>query len=249
MAGSVTGAAGAVASQGVDTLLWLKGELGKAFELGADIRRIADATRINSERLQEFQYTFQNKGGISADELDRALLRFTTVVGRAAGGDQIAKGDLARVGVDASTESLLAANPSKLFEQALGGLAKLPDDVRRASAGAALFTDEVGPILATVADDVLPQLERLSNEAGRLGFIISDNSITGLSDLKKEMDSSDKLLATWKARLAAAPDETLRDMIGVYKEILSQLPKPESTTASRTVPTRSSYSSAESRTP
>lgn len=121
----------------------------RTIEAGDEISDTAANLGITTTALQELRFAAE-RGGSSAEDLDKGLARFNETTGDALSGNKAAVASFAAVGI--SMKSLRALTPEQRFAKLADAIGKIQDPARRAAAAQNFLGKTSKSMVAFLAD-------------------------------------------------------------------------------------------------
>lgn len=190
---------GTVLGQATGSIIsFLQEAAAQTFETADTLSKLADATGLSTDELQNFRYA-ADQAGLSTDRADNALQRYVETTGKAASGNAAARKAFDDIGVSLKDANGNLKPLDQLLREVFDGISKLPDPSRQAAAATKIFGD-AGKELAPVLADGAKGYDELAAAADNLGIKLSDDTIRKMADLKDEAEDVGKVIT---AELAA----------------------------------------------
>lgn len=172
----------------------------KALDYASSIKDTALAANVSTNALQAYRFAAE-QNGVSADQMDGALLRLTKTI-----GDATLKGGEAaelfqRLGVSITDSTGKVRSTDAILKDLADVLAKVTSEQERASIAAQLFGREAGPRLVTMLSGGSEALLNYSESAKKAGAIISAEVVEKGADAADQLDA---LTTVIKAELTTA---------------------------------------------
>lgn len=156
-----------------------------ALDFADSIDKAAERAGISARKLQELRFA-ADQTGISTQQLDDAMRRFTRRLGVALGGGSFAK-DFERLGVSIFDAAGNARSSEAVFNDVAAAMGNLETQAQRSSFAAQLFGDDAGPQLSLLLKGGQQAISDYADEANRLGLIMDDDLV------KRSVESKDRL--------------------------------------------------------
>ncbi len=170
---SFTGIGGAASIAGLITLT--KNAADAADRMG----KLADATGVSVRELSTLAYA-ADLSGTNVDELAQGMRKLAQDAAR--GGE-----NLKAAGVGLLDAGGKARTADQLFKAVAQRFAELPAGVDKTALAIRLFGDELGPKLIPLLDQGTAGLERMQQEAVRLGLAISDRAVAAATEFNDNL--------------------------------------------------------------
>lgn len=158
------------------------------------IEKAADRAGIGAEKLQELRFA-ADQMGISTQQLDDGMRRFTRRLGVALEGGSFAK-DFANLGVSIRDASGDARSSEDVFDDVARAMKKVETQAQRSAAAAQLFGDDTGPQLSLLMKDGLVALDAFAERAHSMGLVIEEDLIKRGVDAKDELSVLSQVIKT-----------------------------------------------------
>ena len=158
------------------------------------IEKAADRAGIGAEKLQELRFA-ADQMGISTQQLDDGMRRFTRRLGVALEGGSFAK-DFANLGVSIRDASGNARSSEAVFDDVARAMKKVETQAQRSAAAAQLFGDDTGPQLSLLMKDGLVALDAFAERAHSMGLVIEEDLIKRGVDAKDELSVLSQVIKT-----------------------------------------------------
>ena len=160
VAGGVTAATAAVIS------------MANSFaETGDRVAKTSAAIGIGIEAYQGLQYAM-GQSGVSAEEFDTALQKFSLTVRQGAAGNAAARRQFEEIGL--SVDKLANMAPEKAMERLSDYMQTLPNDAERTRVAVTLFGRAAGPKMMAAMKQGSAGLQLLMDEAKSLGAVLTE---------------------------------------------------------------------------
>jgi SLT domain-containing protein len=181
-------------------------------EFGSRMTDLAARVGQSTDSLQRMAYA-ADQNGSSAEQLAMSMARLTRGV---ESGQRSVTNAVDKLGL--SLTHLKSLEPEKQFETMLIALSQLPRATERTSIAMELF-GRGGAALVPVAQ----QLGALTEEANRLGVVVSATTIKAADDFGDAQTSFSKVVQAFKADFAAELLPTLTSGLKAVTEILAEV--------------------------
>jgi hypothetical protein len=165
---------------------WFAEQINKALEYAESIKKVQDQTGLSTKAIQEFQYA-ASQSGVSVDQSQEALERFTKSLGQAANGNQKILKTFSDLGVT-STDAQTALG------QFADGLEKVPTKAQQAADVTTVFGRSNQQLVETLADGS-KGLNEYAEAADQLGIVLSQSTVDGATKAEEKL-SALKLVIT-----------------------------------------------------
>lgn len=176
--GLAVGFAGAAVLNGVRAQL----DLADAMDESAQKAGIA------TSKLSELAYAGRF-AGLEIDALVKALNKVTDATVKAASGDAAMRGLLVdTLGIDIRTAEGNIRSADQVLMDLVDTLSRVDDGSVRTAAAVRIFGDKLGPQLLPLINLTRKGVEDLTNEAQKMGVVISDEAGAAAGDLKDDLD-------------------------------------------------------------
>lgn len=184
------------------------------------IGKVAKTTGIAAETLQKFSFAAE-LAGVSTDQAQVALRRFSRRLGEAQKGTGELAPELKRLGINLRDSN----GEFKSAEQVLFDLADAIQDTEGSSARLSIAFkafDSEGAELVSVLANGSDAMKALFNEAESLGAVLSGSAIRGVESFNDEFNKLQTLVSgianTFVAALAPALTSVTEDLVKLLKE-------------------------------
>jgi hypothetical protein len=164
--------------------------LGSASAVAA-IDDLSKRTGVSSTALQAYQFA-ADQSGVSIETFGKSLQKLTINLGEAQTGNGAAIKAFTDLGL--SVQELSTLSPQVAFEKIAASIAALPNPAQQAAAAVSLF-GKSGVDLVPVFQEGAGFLEKMREEAERLGTVLSEDQVGALAGLD---DSIAKVSASFK---------------------------------------------------
>ena len=185
----------------------LMSELDRLDDLSADAAKIG----VTAQSLAELQHAAV-MSDVGVDELQAGLQKLLTIFGQAVGGSESATAAFGNIGLE--IEKLQGLTATQLFAVVAEELRMIADDSVRAAHGAAIFGKgfaELNPLI----EQGKAGISELADEAGRLGLVLSEETLAGIERTNDAIDKSKQRMAGLRATLAGEGAPVVEDLIGL----------------------------------
>lgn len=192
MGGMFTGLkAGVVAIAAVAVaVVGLAAGLGKivisAATAADNLTELSVKTGISVERLQELSY-IGKQTGTDLETISGANARLVRSMGSAATGTGDAAAAFKKLQIDATDGAGALRDSKVVFQEVLAKLGSMTNETERDALAMSLFgksAQELNPLIKADADE----LARMTEEAHKVGAVMSDKAVAGLASLKDTLD-------------------------------------------------------------
>ena len=184
------------------------------------IGKVAKVTGVAAETLQKFGFAAE-LAGVSTDQAQVALRRFSRRLGEAQKGTGELAPTLKRLGIDLKDSS----GEFKSAEQVLFDLADAVKDTEGKSAQLLIAFkafDSEGAELVQILAQGSDSMKAMFDEAESLGAVLSGSAIQGVEDFNDEFNKLQTLISgianTFTAALAPALKTVTQDLVNVLKK-------------------------------
>ena len=157
----------------------------------AAIDDLSKRTGVSSTALQAYQFA-ADQSGVSIETFGKSLQKLTINLGEAQTGNGAAIKAFTDLGL--SVQELSTLSPQVAFEKIAASIAALPNPAQQAAAAVSLF-GKSGVDLVPVFQEGAGFLEKMREEAERLGTVLSEDQVGALAGLD---DSIAKVSASFK---------------------------------------------------
>lgn len=183
--------------------------------LGDQAAKTADSLGVGVERLQEMRYA-ADRAGVSQQEFDNNLQRFTRRVAEAAQGSGEASKALEELGL--SAEALANRSPDQALAIVADALSDVESQSDRVRLAFNLFGRE-GIAMVNMLRDGSDGLERMYSRARQLGFVISERTARQAEDFTDKMTDMRAVMLGVRTTIGSA----LMPVFGQWIEQLTEL--------------------------
>ena len=183
--------------------------------------KVAKTTGFAAKTLQQFQFAAE-LSGVGADQAAVALRRFARRLGEAQKGTGELLPALKKLGIEVRDGSgNLKTGEQVLFEFA-DGLANTDEATERLALAFKAFDSE-GAELVEVLKNGSDGLSEFFDEAERLGFLLSTESIQGVEKFNDEFNKLQRVLGGVVNQTVAALAETMEDLTTKFTDFVLEL--------------------------
>lgn len=178
-------AVAAVAAAALAAVGALAGLIFKSASLADEMEETAQKTGLTVEQLQELTYIGKQVGS-EADTVIKAMARLTRGMGDAQQGTGEVGDVFEKLGVKYQDASGALRDNEDVFADALAALREWPNETERDAMAMELFgksAQELNPLIETSTED----LKKMTDEAHRVGAVMSDRAVSGLAKLNDTM--------------------------------------------------------------
>lgn len=189
----------------------------QGLEAAAALGEVAQQLGTTAEQVQLFRFA-ATQAGISTEEADKALQRFTRTLSEARAGSEKAKGVFHGLGFTDDDIKHLDAHEALL--KTADGLAELRDDVARAAPEVALFGkagQQLNPLLSRGSEGI----NNLAKEANDLGVVLNQDQIRNAEVTSHKLAELKDVLSTSIAGAVADDAKGIYDLIGALEQLIS----------------------------
>lgn len=162
----------------------------KGIEAGDRIAKTAQRIGITAESYQELAYA-ASLAGVSQEDFDKSLEQMNRRLGEVNVKGTAAQKTLANIGI--TTAQIKGQSPDKVFGLILDRISKIADPMQRAAIAQELF-GRSGQKLLVLAKDGAAGLRAMGEEARRLGFVISTETLEKTEKASDEFDRIGKAM-------------------------------------------------------
>ena len=169
----------------------------RALDYASSLGEVAQQLGVTTKDLQQYRYA-ASQVGIEQEEMDKSLAKLTRTIGEAKAGSKAQATTFRELGVSIQDANGRVYTAGELMPKLADALSKIKDPATRARIEVDLF-GKAGQKLDTMLSGGGAAINQLTQEAARLGVILSDQQI------QKADATADKLAAlkqVLEARLA-----------------------------------------------
>lgn len=167
-----------------------------------DLMTLSAQTGIATDKLQEYQY-MSELVDVSMDTLTGSMAKLTKNMGSAQGGTGKAADAFKALGVSITDSSGNLRDNEDVFSDVVDALGKMTNETERDTLAMAIFgksAQELNPLIKAGGDEI----QRLADEAHRMGYVLDDESLAALVAVSDAMERMKNLATTVKNELAVA---------------------------------------------
>lgn len=167
-----------------------------------DLMTLSAQTGIATDKLQEYQY-MSELVDVSMDTLTGSMAKLTKNMGSAQGGTGKAADAFKALGVSVTDSSGNLRDNEDVFSDVVDALGKMTNETERDTLAMAIFgksAQELNPLIKAGGDEI----QRLADEAHRMGYVLDDESLEALVAVSDAMERMKNLATTVKNELAVA---------------------------------------------
>ena len=184
------------------------------------IGKVAKTTGIAAETLQKFSFAAE-LAGVSTDQAQVALRRFSRRLGEAQKGTGELAPTLKRLGIDIRDSSGEFKSAEDVLFDLADAIANTEGSSERLSIAFKAFDSE-GAELVSVLANGSDAMKALFDEAESLGAVLSGSAIRGVEDFNDEFNKLQTLISgianTFVAALAPALESVTKDLVNLLKK-------------------------------
>jgi len=146
--------------------------------LGAaeSIADVSAQANVTATTLQALRRAFDQNGG-SAEELDRALIRFNKRIGLAAQGSRAASEAVERLGIELRDSDDNMRDTEDILRDVIDTIAGLEDNAERAAVASRFFGDRVGPRLVPLLRQGSGAVDDFTQRLREMGTLFEDDLV------------------------------------------------------------------------
>jgi len=187
------------------------------------IGKVAKTTGIAAETLQRFSFAAE-LAGVSTDQAQVALRRFSRRLGEAQKGTGELAPELKRLGINVQDSDGKFKSAEEVLLELSDAIANTTGSSARLSIAFKAFDSE-GAELVSVLSQGSDAMQALFNEADSLGAVLSGSAIQGVEQFNDEFNKLQTLITgianTFVAALAPALTQVTKDLVEFLKETAS----------------------------
>ena len=176
VAASVAGLGGAIGKLVLDTA-----------ESSHSLEAMSAKTGITTEKLQEMSYV-SDQLGIDTETITMSMAKLIRSMNSAEKGTGTAKDAFKELGVSVVDSSGNLRNNQDVFSEVVDKLRNVSDETKRDALSMEIFgksAQEINPLIKAGSAEIA----RMSEEAHKVGAVMSDQSVKGMSELEDKLDS------------------------------------------------------------
>ena len=163
-----------------------------AADFAGTLKDVAESAGISAESLQELRYAAAQVG-VSTEDTDMAMTKFSVNVGKAAGGVKESMASFAKIGI--SENDVKTKSTEQLLNMVAKRMGEVTDASQRAAIAVTLF-GKGGAGMSRVFAEGEEGLRRMREQAQQLGMVLSDEMVSAADDAGDRMDSLGNILKT-----------------------------------------------------
>lgn len=156
-----------------------------AVRFGDAIEDASKAANVTAESLQELRFAFGQLGGVTDQQTDTALQRFTKVLGDAANGATTSARVFSALGVEIRGVGGAVRDNEEVLDEVLRQLAGIDSEAVLAARAAELFGREAGPKVAAALSQGIDALDEMRQATPG---VLSDENVALAGALNDEFD-------------------------------------------------------------
>ncbi|WP_342270602.1 phage tail tape measure protein [Rickettsia endosymbiont of Orchestes rusci] len=164
--------------------------LKKIIDSGAEIGKFAGKLDMSTKSLSELKYVASNCG-VEFNSLTSGLQQMSMRILDAAQNSGEAKQALQALGL--SAKELINLSPDQQLEKIAAGFERLVNESDKATIAAKLFGSE-GAVLARIAEQGSVGIQKLREEARKLGVSLSEEDCKAMEQFNSELNKLQKVL-------------------------------------------------------
>jgi len=157
---------------------------------GASLDDMSQRLGINVEKLQELAYA-ASLAGVSQEDFGKALEQMNKRLGEVKAGNTAASDSLGKLGL--TLADIKGKTPDEVFKILAERISRVKDPMQQAALSAEFFS-KTGAKLLPVLKEGAAGLNKYAEEARRLGFILSDETIAKAAKADDEFERIGKSL-------------------------------------------------------
>ena len=185
----------------------------KSLNTADDLLELSQQTGISTDQLQKMQYASEMVD-VSVESMTGALAKMKKQMATSAGAEKFAA-----LGISIRDASGELRNADEVFFEALEALSQIENETERDLAAMDLFGKSADQ-LAGIIDDGGASLKEYGAKAEELGLIMSNETLTGLGEVK---DKIDELKAQAGAQLAETGAKAIEALTPVIDLLIDKL--------------------------
>lgn len=192
-----------------------------SLDFADSIGKAADRAGIATGKLQEYRFA-ADQFGISTQQMDDGLRRFTRRLGVALDGGSFAK-DFDELGIAIRNVDFSARTSGDVLDDVVRAMGNLESAAQKSKVAAQLFGDDTGPQLALLLGQGESAINSFARQANDLGLILSEDLIRAAEESNDELSILGQVLKIelTSAIVELAPHITsiTRDLITMTQEV------------------------------
>lgn len=205
---------GFVALMGTAAAAALARSVANVIDFTAEIGRTAKELNISTDALQEWRYAGQQMG-VTASEVDGALRKFTSVLGKAATGSVNDAKLLQMIGFSMKEIKAGSIDANEGLSRTADFLSKIKDPAQRAAVEMKLFGESGGKLDALLSGGSAA-IDRLREAAHRLGGVLGEKEIQEADQTARKLDDVKVVL---QANIARTVAQNAASIVGLANAI------------------------------
>jgi len=197
-------------------------ELGKAgLDYASSLGEVSQQLGVTSRDLQVYRYA-ASQVGVSQEEMDGGLQKFTKTLGAARAGNAAAVGTFTALGL--SMSDVKKGDPHDVLLKAADGIAQIRDRATRAAPEIALF-GKTGQQLDPLLSQGSAGINELATAAEKLGLVLSAEQIARADDAADKLSAVKQVLEANIAGAVADNAEAILSLATAIERVVVALAK------------------------
>lgn len=193
----------------------LRGVAQRALDYASSLGEVAQQLGVTTKGLQVYRYA-ATQVGIAQEDMDKGLAKLTLSLGKAEAGSKSQTAAFNALGI--SLQQISGKTADQVIPLIAEGLAKIPDPAKRAAIEVELF-GKAGQKLDTLLSGGAAGVRDFSNEAERLGLVLSNEQIQNADNLADKLASLNKQLETRIAGVVADNAKSILDLANAFASL------------------------------
>lgn len=207
----------------------LKSAMDKFTSLGDSIDKASKRAGVSAQSLQKLRYA-AGLGGMSAEQMDQALVKLTYNMGKAAKGENKELAAIfKRLGVSLKDSKGNVRDAADVMRNLAQAVKNNESPATRLRILTAAVGDDLAKQLIPVLEGGAAGLDEMSNEAEKLGIVMNEKMVADSAHLTDTMSKFSQIIDGISARIGAslAPVienivNRMQDWLVINKDLISQ---------------------------
>ena len=196
-------------------------ETGKrALEYASSLDEVSQQLGVTATDLQTFRYA-ASQVGISNEEMDKGLQKFTKSLGEARAGSAAAIGVFNQLGI--SQKEIANDSTHQLLLKTADGIGKIGDNATRSAPEIALF-GKAGQKLDTLLSGGSKGILELTHAAEDLGLVLSHDEIENADRTADKISELKQVLEASIAKNVADNAASIYDLVSSLEKLVTKIP-------------------------
>lgn len=159
------------------------------------LAKAADRAGFGVEALQEYRFV-ADRAGLTTQQLDDSLRRFTRRIGLAAKGTGEARNEYERLKISVIDANGNVRRSEDVLDDVIGKLSEFGSEAEASASASLLFGEDAGPQLAVALREGNAAIQRQRELARDLGLVMRNDIVRNAEEAKDEMSALGQVVRT-----------------------------------------------------